>query len=102
MDKSLFAGFLTTLNTFSQSVEKSEIQGFSMGKSKFLILLANNLYFVARTDPSAKDGSVRKSLKEMVQIFFKHFPPNMFGKSWEAAMDLYTGLDGDFARFFQK
>ncbi len=100
LDQTLFAGFLTALNSFSQQIGKSGIDGFSLGKSKFLIYAAHKLLFVARTEPNAKDGTIRRLLREMVQIFFRRFPPDMFEKSWDAASDMFSALNQDYEPFF--
>ncbi len=100
IDQTLFAGFLTALNSFSKQIGKSGIDGFSLGKSKFLIYATHKLLFVARTEPNAKDGTVRRILREMVQIFFHRFPPELFEKDWDTAKDLFTPLDLDYNAFF--
>ncbi len=100
LDQTLFAGFLSALNSFSKQVGKSGIEGFSLGKSKFFIYTDHKLFFVARTEPNAKDGTVRRLLREMVQIFFRRFPPELFEKSWEAATDLFSVLHIDYEPFF--
>ncbi len=100
IDQALFGGFLTALNSFSKQVGNSEINGFTLGKTKFFIYPAHKLFFVARTDPATKDGTVRRYLREMVQIFFRRFPPEMFEKNWDAAKDLFSALDQDYEPFF--
>ncbi len=100
LDQTLFAGFLTALNSFSQQIGKSGIDGFSLGKSKFLIYAAHKLLFVARTDPNAKDGTVRRHLREMVQIFFRRFPAELFETSWDTVKGLFSPLDNDYDPFF--
>ena len=100
LDKKLFAGFLSALNSFSKQLSKSEIEGFSLGQSKFFVYPAHKLLFVARTEANAKEGTVRRHLREMVQIFFRRFPPQMFEASWEVAQDLFLLLNQDYDPFF--
>ncbi|OLS15139.1 MAG: hypothetical protein RBG13Loki_1235 [Promethearchaeota archaeon CR_4] len=99
IDQTLFAGFMTALNTFSNQLARDNLNAFSLGKSKYFIVNANKLLFVARTDIKEKEKSMQKTLEEMQEIFFKRFKSDKFAGKWDGDVSIFTILDADYARF---
>ncbi len=99
IDQSLFAGFMTALNAFSKQMTKDNINAFSLGKSKYVIVSANRLLFVARIDIKEKDKEMHKSLLDMRDIFFKRFNKDMFTGQWNGDVSVFGVLNADYARF---
>jgi hypothetical protein len=99
VDKQLIAGFLAALDSFSLQVASNHIQNFAMGNSNFYIITDQNLQFVARTPVNTKEKAVLKDLAKMKDIFFKHFPPELFSQSWESNVELFSSLDKAYAEF---
>ncbi len=99
IDQSLFAGFMTALNSFSKQMTQDNINAFSLGKSKYIIVSSNHLLFVARIDLKEKDKEVQKHLMEMRDIFFKRFNKDMFSGQWNGNVSVFNALSDDYARF---
>ena len=99
IDQTLFAGFMTALYSFSHQMAKDNLNAFSLGKSKYIIVGAKKLLFVARTDIKEKEKGVQKALEEMRDIFFKRFKADMFGENWDGDVNVFTVLHADYARF---
>jgi hypothetical protein len=99
IDQTLFAGFMTALNAFSKQMAKENINAFSLGKSKYVILASNRLLFVARIELKEKDKDVLKTLMEMRDIFYTRFKPEMFFGEWDGDVSIFTELHADYARF---
>ncbi len=78
---------------------KDNINAFSLGKSKYVIVSSNRLLFVARIDLKEKDKEVHKTLIEMRDIFFKRFNKDMFSGQWNGDVSVFAVLNADYARF---
>ncbi len=99
IDQSLFAGFMTALNAFSKQMTKDNINAFSLGKSKYVIVSSGHLLFIARIDLKEKGKEIQKTLMEMKDIFFKRFGKEMFAGEWNGDVSIFAVLNEDYARF---
>jgi hypothetical protein len=90
---------MTALNAFSKQTTKDTINAFSLGRSRYVIINARKLLFVARTDLKEKSKVVEKNLEEMRDIFFKKFKAEMFGGQWDGDVSRFSVLNEDYARF---
>jgi hypothetical protein len=99
IDQSLFAGFMTALNSFSKEISSETIKSFKLGKTKYVISTSDQLLFIAKTDVKAKEENVYKTLKEMEAIFFEKFPPEMMKNEWDGNLDMFSALDAQYDRY---
>ncbi len=90
---------MTALNAFSKQMTQDNINAFSLGKSKYIIVSSNHLLFVARIDLKEKDKEIQKHLMEMRDIFFKRFNKDMFSGQWDGDVSVFNALNADYARF---
>ncbi|HMF30484.1 MAG TPA: hypothetical protein VKK79_03675 [Candidatus Lokiarchaeia archaeon] len=99
IDQSLFAGFMTALNSFSKEISSEMIRSFKLGKTKYVISNTNQMLFIAKTELKAKEEDVHKILKEMETIFFDNFPPETFKEDWDGNLNMFSVLDPFYDRF---
>lgn len=99
IDQTLFAGFLTALNSFSKEMSADGINAFSIGKFKYVISSAEEILFIGRADIKAKNEDVLKIIKEMQDIFFQNFSADKFLHKWDGSVPECDALDQAFDRF---
>src|SRR5271157_4406513 len=100
IDQNLFCAFLSGLNSFSQGAFSQDILSFSLENSKYVIISAHELFFVARTGIKAKNEEIRGILDKMQAIFFAHFPPETFKYGWGGNPDQFSILDKLYDPYF--
>jgi hypothetical protein len=96
----LFTGFLSGIDVYSHEVFSQNLQTFTLKKSKYVMVGAQKILFVARTDLKAKDEEIHKILQEMQTIFFAHFPPETYMEGWDGNTDQFSILDNLYDQFF--
>lgn len=101
-DKQLLTGLMSAVDSFTKKVFSGELESVSIGKSRYFIVSAHGLLFVARTELNVKDMVVRKELEELRNIFFEKFPPEKYSGKWDGMTDISATLDTSYDRFFKE
>ncbi len=100
IDKTLFSGLLTALNSLSEQIASKSIDSLVLQNEKFVISKLEHLMFIVRTGPKAKDSEVRKVLGEMEQIFLQSFSPMDLETTWDGNLSRFEVLDKKYDKFF--
>jgi hypothetical protein len=100
IDQTLFAGFLTALNSLSQQVTSEEMSSIILQNRKYTISKIEGLLFIARTDPKKKESEIRKELEEMQSIFLENYSPSALIKTWDGDVTMFKNLDPQYDKFF--
>ncbi len=100
IDKTLFSGLLTALNSLSEQIASRTIDSLVLQNEKYIITKRENLMFIVRTSPKTKDSEVRKVLAEMEQIFLQNFDPKELETKWDGNLNKFDILDKKFDKFF--
>jgi len=100
VDRSLFSGFLTALNSLSQQISSEGMSSLVLQNRKYTISKLEGLLFIARTDVKMKDNVVRKELEEMQHIFLDNFSPSTLKESWDGDVSVFENLDAQFDKYF--
>lgn len=95
----LITGVLSGLNIAAQHVTSEKIRSLSFQNSKIIFFSEDNLNFVARVKPGAKEEIIRSHLAEMRQIFRREVSPARCGRDWIDCVDLIPLLETKFAKF---
>lgn len=98
-DKTLFAGLMSALNTFSMRISANSIRSFALKNATYVIAPENDLLFVARMDPQAKDFAVNADLQEMQKIFFETVSPEILASGGDLDAATLQALDQRYAPF---
>ncbi len=100
IDKTLFSGLLTALNSLSEQIASKSIDSLVLQNEKYIISKLEHLMFIVRTGPKTKDSEVRKVLAEMEQIFLQAFSPKELETNWDGNLNKFEILDKKYDRFF--
>ncbi len=100
IDKTLFSGLLTALNSLSEQIASKTIDSLVLQNEKYVISKQEHLMFIVRTAPKTKDSDVRKVLAEMAQIFVQSFSPKELEKNWDGNLNKFEILDKKYEKFF--
>jgi len=84
---SLFGGFVTALQTFSQEISKEKMESFVIGTSKFLyyIVPESDFYLLARIKSSDSEEFIEKILKGIHNRFIQE----LIGKEFYLEVKIY-------------
>ncbi len=100
IDKTLFSGLLTALNSLSEQIASKGIDSLVLQNEKFVISKLDHLMFIVRTSPKNKNSEVRKELAEMQQLFLQNFSPKELEKNWDGNLNQFEILDKKYEKFF--
>jgi hypothetical protein len=105
-DEQLFGGLLSALNSFAEEISKGGISSIELQNKRFTLIKKNNMIFIANSSKKFKEKKVWEELKEIVEKFFKLYPPQIidnwdndiaFFKNFE--IEIEGSLEETIARF---
>ena len=82
LDEQLFGSLLSALNSFAEEISKGGLSNFELQNKRFTLLKKNNIIFIANSSKKFKEKKVMEELKEIVEKFFKLYPPQILD-NWD-------------------
>lgn len=79
VEASLFAGFISAINSFVNEMGETNINKINMGMSQIIIMKSeeHNVFFVGIANSKVKDKKVEKYLRKLKEKFCKYFGDDM-------------------------
>ena len=87
-DDQLFGSLFSALNSFAEEVVKDGLSNIELHDKRFTLLKRNNLIFIANSSKKIKEKKVMEELKEIVEKFFKLYPPQML-ENWDNDVSIF-------------
>ncbi|TFF84378.1 MAG: hypothetical protein EU552_00740 [Promethearchaeota archaeon] len=94
LDDQLFGSLLSALNSFAEELVKDGLSNFELKSKRFTLIKTNNLIFIADSSKKVKEKKVMEELKEIVNKFFKLYPPQML-KDWDNDVSIFKKFENE-------
>lgn len=94
LDDQLFGSLLSALNSFAEELVKDGLSNFELKSKRFTLIKTNNLIFIADSSKKVKEKKVMEELKEIVDKFFKLYPPEML-KDWDNDVSIFKKFENE-------
>jgi hypothetical protein len=94
LDDQLFGSLLSALNSFAEELVKDGLSNFELKSKRFTLIKTNNLIFIADSSKKVKEKKVMEELKEIVNKFFKLYPPEML-KDWDNDVSIFKKFENE-------
>jgi len=81
INEQLFGGFMSAIESISETLDTSGISNLQIGNKKFYFLKRKNFMFIGNSNESIKEKEILKELNIIANKFFNLFPMEKF-ENW--------------------
>ncbi len=102
VDKNLFGGFVTAIESFSEKLTSRSIDSIVMGDLKILYIIGEKIVVAITIDVEDDEKEIRRKVDELQAAFLKMFEKNLDStevdifKDFEKIIDKIMYLDWNF------